>query len=314
MPTLNINDVKSSLSFLMSSMVDAGRQVMRETFGMQKPSWLSQTERFESFFSQLSADDSAVDNFKEKFIVPLFKSHEMDVTAPVIDSRDVIQDEFIKIKDDSTQLKLRKEPRGLFLHSDEGAALKSLFLPISEAYTSAVEMSLKNKQRNVMLPVRILLGFYSTLFYGLKDLPEHATHDELEHIRSNIKVLNEYMESLDTKDEDDTRDEGPMGLIKGLLGNVNFDQIGEMMNKVTSDEKASDEFKNVFSKMTEGIQGGKAPMDVMSDIIKEATEKGGVPAEQVSEATDAVQQLLPGLARLGEQPVDAEDVDKAKKD
>ena len=67
MPTLNINDVKSSLSFLMSSMVDSGRQAMREMFGMPKSTWLSQTERFESFFSQLSADDSAVHNFKEKF-------------------------------------------------------------------------------------------------------------------------------------------------------------------------------------------------------------------------------------------------------
>ena len=188
MPTLNINDVKSSLSFLMSSMIDSGRQAMREMFGMPKSTWLSQTERFESFFSQLSSDESALGNFKEKFIVPLYKKHELSFTGPIINEKDVIQDDFIKIKDDDTQLKLRKEPRGLFLHSDDGAALKSLYLPISEAYTSAVEMSMKNKQRNVMLPVRLLLGFYSTLFYSLKDLPEHATHVELESIRSNIKV------------------------------------------------------------------------------------------------------------------------------
>ena len=303
MPTIKINDVKSSVSFLMSSMVDAGRQMMRETFGMQKPSWLSQTERFESFFSQLCADDSAVENFKEKFVVSLFKKHELALTSPIINDSDVIQDEHIKIKDDSTQLKLRKEPRGLFLHSDEGAALKSLYLPISEAYTSAVEMSMKNKQRNVLLPVKILLGLYSTVFYSLKDSPEHATHDDVESIRSNIKVLNEYMESLDSKDEEQ-QDEGPMGLIKGLLGNVNFDQIGEMMNKVTNDEKASEEFKTVFDRMTQGIQGGKAPMDVMGDIIKEATEKASQPETQV----------LPGNARLGPQPVDSEDVDKPKSD
>tara|TARA_Y100000310_G_C20650176_1_gene798961 strand:- start:199 stop:1101 length:903 start_codon:yes stop_codon:yes gene_type:complete len=294
MPTLNINDVKSSLSFLMSSMVDSGRQAMREMFGMPKSTWLSQTERFESFFSQLSADDSAVDNFKEKFIVPLYKKHEIDFTAPIINSSDVIQDDFMKIKDDETQLKLRKDPRGLFLHSNDGAALKSLYLPVSEAYTSAVEASIKNKQRNVMLPVKILLGFYSTLFYSLKDLPEHATHSDLEAIRSNIKVLNEYMESLDTKDEPESQDEGPMGLIKGLLGNINFDQIGDMMNKVTNDEQASEEFKSVFDRMTQGIQGGKAPMDVMGQIIKEATEKSEQPEEETA--------LLPGLARLGEQP------------
>ena len=285
MSGVNINDVKSSLHFLMGSMVDTGRSVMRETFGMQKPSWLSQTERFESFFSQLCEDSSAVDNFRDKFIVPLFKSNELAVTGKIINDSDVIQDEFIKVKDDE-QLRLRKTPRGLFLHSDEGAALKSLYLPISEAYTSAVEMSMKHKQRNVMLPVKILLGFYSMIFYSLKDCPEQASHDDVESVRSNIKILKEYMDSLDEKDEPEDKEEGPMGMIKNLLGNVNFDQIGEMMNKVTSDETASAEFKQVFDKMTQGIQSGQAPMDVMGDIIKQATSQ----AEQPSLPQEAIQE------------------------
>ena len=271
MTTVNINSLTSSLTFLMSSMVDAGRHTMRDTFGMQKPNWLSQTERFESFFSQLSSDQTAVDNFRDKFIIPLFATNQLQITNKIINDSDVIQDGFVKIKDD-TQLRLRRTPMGLFLHSDDGAALKSLYLPISEAYTSAVEISMKNKERNVMIPVKILLGFYSMFFYGLKDAPEHAIHDDIEAIRSNITVLNEYMESLDEREEP-SNDGGPMDMIKGLLGNVNFDQIGDMMNKVTNDEQASQEFKQVFNKMTSGIESGKGPMDVMSDIIKEATER-----------------------------------------
>ena len=85
MATVNINSITSSLVFLMSSMVDTGRQVMMETFGMQKPSWLSQTERFESFFSQLSSEQSAVDNFSEKFIIPLFKTNELSIPGKTID-------------------------------------------------------------------------------------------------------------------------------------------------------------------------------------------------------------------------------------
>lgn len=271
MTTININSLTSSLNFLMSSMIDAGRHTMRETFGMQKPSWLSQTERFESFFSQLSSGQGAVDNFRDKFVIPLYQSNEIEITSRIINDSDVIQDEFIKVKDD-TQLRLRKTPKGLFLHSDEGDALKSLYLPISEAYTSSVEMSMKNKQRNVLLPVKILLGFYSMMFYSLKDTPEHASQLVVESIRTNIKILNEYMESLDEKEESSNDDGGPMDMIKSLLGNVNFDQIGDMMNKVTNDEAASQEFKQVFNKMTDGIQSGKAPMDVMGDIIKQATE------------------------------------------
>ena len=138
MATININSLSSSLNFLMSSMIDAGRHTMRETFGMQKPSWLSQTERFESFFSQLSSEQSAVDNFRDKFVIPLFSANLLQITGKIINDSDIIQDEFIKIKND-TQLRLRKAPKGLFLHSNDGNALKSLYLPISEAYTSAVE-------------------------------------------------------------------------------------------------------------------------------------------------------------------------------
>ena len=282
MTGMNIDSVKSAFQFLMASMVDVGRNVMAETFGKQKPQWLSQTERFESFFSQVSEDETAVDSFKDKFVVPFFQSHEMSVTGKIINDSDVIQDEFIKIKDDD-KLRLRKTPRGIFFHSDDGAALKSLFLPVSEAYTVAVELSMKNKQRNVMSPVKILLGFYSTLFYGLKDSPQHATHDDIEAIRDNIKILKEYMDSLDDKEEDSPSDQGPMGMIKSLLGNVNFDQIGEMMNKVTNDESASAEFKQVFDKMTQGIQSGQAPMDVMGDIIKQASEPKEGTLEKIEE-------------------------------
>ena len=293
MTSVNINDVKSSLSFLMSAMVDTGRAVMTETFGMQKPSWLSQTERFESFFSQLSVDESGVDSFRDRFVVPLFTANKESVTSRIINDSDVIQDQFIKVKEDDTHLRLSRSPRGLYLHSDEGAALKSLYLPISEAYTNAVEMSMKHKQRNVMFPVKILLGFYSMMFYSLKDVPEHTSHEDVESFRENVKVLKEYMDSLDEKEEPADQDDGPMGMIKNLLGNVNFDQIGDMMNKVTNDEAASAEFKQVFDKMTSGIQNGQAPMDVMGSIIKEATTKA---------TEDAALQELPPLDETTSQP------------
>ena len=134
-----------------------------------------------------------------------------------------------------------------------------------------------------MIPVKILLGFYSMFFYSLKDSPENATHSEMEAIKLNVTVLNEYMESLDEREETSNDNGGPMDMIKNLLGNVNFDQIGDMMNKVTNDEHASEEFKQVFNKMTSGIESGKGPMDVMSDIIREATENANVTGDTTQE-------------------------------
>ena len=78
---MKATDLQTSMSVLMTSMVDTGRKVMCDTFGMQKPRWLSQTERFESFFSQLSEDDTGLENFKAKFVVPLFQQCGDDATV-----------------------------------------------------------------------------------------------------------------------------------------------------------------------------------------------------------------------------------------
>ena len=279
------------MSVLMSSMVDVGRKVMCETFGMQKPRWLSQTERFESFFSQLSADDAGLDNFKTKFVAPFFASHTLDLTCSIINTEDVIQDEFIKVKSSST-LTLKTTPDGLYLHNADGQALKSLYLPLSNAYTSAVEMAIKDKQKNVDLPVKILLGLYGMLYYGLEG-NDDVLGTDLESLKANISVLEEYMEEISVDKEEpsqsSTRND-PMGMIKNLLGNVNFDQIGQMMEKVTNDKEASSEFKEVFGKMTAGIQGGKAPLDVMSEIIKDATETHESTAEPTEAAPEAIEE------------------------
>ena len=290
---MKVTDLQSSMSVLMTSMVDVGRKVMCETFGMQKPRWLSQTERFESFFSQLSADDAGLENFKTKFVAPFFRSHSLDLTCSIINTDDVIQDEYIKVKTSAT-LTLKTTPEGLYLHNADGQALKSLYLPLSNAYTSAVEMAIKDKQKNVDFPVRILMGLYGMLYYGLQGNDE-VSESDLQSLKSNVTVLEEYLEEISVDKEEpvqrSTRND-PMGMIKNLLGNVNFDQIGQMMDKVTNDKEASSEFKEVFGKMTAGIQGGKAPLDVMSEIIKDATQNVDDSAEELTEPTQPAPEAI----------------------
>ena len=278
MPTIDINSVRSAVNFLMSTMVDAGRFLMRESFGSPKPNWLSQTEKFESFFSQIPEDSELMNNFKSQFVVPVFENNELSITNPIINSDDVIQDNFLKIKEDN-QFKLKNTPRGIFLSSSEGGSnLKNMFLPISEAYTVAVEISMKNRNRDMTIPVKILLGLYSTMFYSLRGSDNGSSLDSL---KSNIRVLNEYLDSMDEPETSVQQDEGPLGMIKNILGNFNFDQIGDMMNKVTEDEQTNKEFGEVFTKMTEAIKSGKPPLDAMGDIIKEATAAAATEPEKI---------------------------------
>lgn len=267
---LSVKSLRDSMTLLLSSMIDAGRRSMCDNFGSSKPSWLSQTERFESFFSQLSENKDACNNFRRKFVIPLFTSHTDMFSRAIISNNDVIQDDFIKIKDD-TDFKLRRTPRGLYMHNKDGESLKSLYLPISEAYTNAVDLSAKDKHRNISMPVKILLGLYSCLFFALKEDDEVLVEEEsLTAVKRNVEILNEFLQSLDTKEEETEEDTGPMGMVKNMMKGFNFDKIGEMMKTVTADENANKEFNEVFSKMSQGLQSGKAPLDLMNQIITDA--------------------------------------------
>ena len=267
---LSVKSLRDSMTLLLSSMIDAGRRSMCDNFGSSKPSWLSQTERFESFFSQLSENKDACNNFRRKFVIPLFTSHTDMFSRAIISDNDVIQDDFIKIKDDA-DFKLRRTPRGLYLHNKDGESLKSLYLPISEAYTNAVDLSAKDRHRNISMPVKILLGLYSCLFFALKEDDEVLVEEEsLTAVKRNVEILNEFLQSLDTKEEETEEDTGPMGMVKNMMKGFNFDKIGEMMKTVTADENANKEFNEVFSKMSQGLQSGKAPLDLMNQIITDA--------------------------------------------
>ena len=283
------------MTLLLNSMVDAGRRSMCDNFGSSKPSWLSQTERFESFFSQLSENKDACNNFRKKFVIPLFVSHTDMFSRKIISDNDVIQDDFIKIKDD-VDFKLRRTPRGLYLHSKDGDSLKSLYLPISEAYTNAVDLSAKDKHRNISMPVKILLGLYSCLFFALKEDDEVLVEEEsLSAIKRNVEILNEFLQSLDTKEEEPEEESGPMGMVKNMMKGFNFDKIGEMMKTVTADENANKEFNEVFSKMSQGLKSGKAPLDLMNQII---TDAGKSLKEESTE--EAVKELV-GLTQRTEE-------------
>ena len=113
----------------------------------------------------------------------------------------------------------------------------------------------------------------------LKEDDEVLVEEEsLTAVKRNVEILNEFLQSLDTKEEETEEDTGPMGMVKNMMKGFNFDKIGEMMKTVTADENANKEFNEVFSKMSQGLQSGKAPLDLMNQIITDAEKRfeGGI--------------------------------------
>ena len=259
-----VSDFKSSMSFLIDSMLETLNFVSRGRIMLGKQPYHVQTEKFSSFYDKVSEDEGLLRNLQTKVVVPVFNTHSMSFLNPLVGADGKVADEFLKCQkkdEDSSEFKIKTVPEGIYFQ------IAKVFLPVSEVYTEAVRVSVERKGENLPFPKKILLGFYSVIFHAIR---EETADDQLEMINENRKVLAESLESCDDTPQR-TQESGPMGMIKNLLGNIDFNQIGEMMQKVSGDENSSKEFGEVFGKISETIKGGGNPLEAMGDIIKQVS-------------------------------------------
>lgn len=259
-----ISDFKSSISFLISSMLETMSHVAGERIMSGKQPHHVQTEKFSSFFDKISDNEEMLTNLSKKVVVPVFNTHSISLLSPLIGADGRVEDAFLKVekdKEEDSSFKIKTTPDGVFFQ------ISKVFLPISQVYTDAVRIAVSRKNENLPYPNKILLGLYSTVFHSIKDT---TPADQLEIIESNVKTL---VDSLDSYEEPvaPKREAGPMGMIKSILGNIDFNQIGDMMQKVSGDEKSSKEFGEVFGRISDTIKSGGNPLEAMNDIIKQVT-------------------------------------------
>ena len=266
-------DFKSSMSFLVDSMLQTLSYISRGSIMMGKQPYHVQTEKFSSFFDKVSEDETLLQNLQSKVVLPVFTTHSMSFLSPLIDADGKVSDEFLKVSKDSEEddgsFKIKTVPKGIYFQ------VSKVFLPISEVYTEAVKVCVERKGENLPYPNKILLGLYSVIFHAIR---ETTPADQLEIITENRNVLAESIESCDETPRAAT-DSGPMGMIKNILGNIDFNQIGDMMQKVSGDEKSSKEFGEVFGKISDTIKTGGNPLDAMGDIIKQVSMQAAMDDE-----------------------------------
>jgi len=260
-----VSDFRTSMTFLIDSMMQTFYFSARGQMMASKPGWAVQVEKFSSLFDKIKDNQEMVDNMKQRVVASFFREHTFSLANRLINDDGTVDDSFLKLdkgeEDDGDSYKIRTQPKGLYLQ------VSKVFLPLSEVYTEAVRLCVANRGQNLPFPNRILLGLYSSIYYSVVG---DVDADQVAVIKDNIKTLKESLEVCN--EVKPTRTEGgPVDMIKNLLGNINFDQIGDMMSKVTGDEKSSKEFGEVFGKISDTIKSGGNPLDAMGDIIKQAT-------------------------------------------
>ena len=297
-----VSDFKSSMTFLIDSMLETLSYVSRGRIMMGKQACHVQTEKFSSFFEKVSEDDLLLENLQKKVVVPLFNTNSMSFLSPLIDANGKVSDDFLKCQkreeEDDGSFKIRTNPDGIYFQ------ISKVFLPVSEVYTEAVKACVERKGENLPYPNKILLGLYSVIFHSIRETTEQ---DQLDVINDSRKILAESLESCDETPRSGS-ESGPMGMIKNLLGNIDFNQIGDMMQKVSGDEKSSKEFGDVFSKISDSIKTGGNPLEAMGDIIKEVSAQaamGGERGEIDEEEPQALETVEEGETEVPGEPTEA---------
>jgi len=260
----SVGDFYSSLNFLTESIIETFSFISSDQVLYNKPKWVVQTEKFQSFLLKIKDDDSVKENLKKKIVLPVYQDYSVSFLGKLIEDSGKVNDEFLKIsKEEEPEFKINPNPNGLHFK------ISNLFLPVSEAYTEAVKSSIEKKKQNPPYPIEILLGLYTTFYYSINEEADFETQKPI--FEENVKVLMESLESYDTSRKPQAMEGGPMVMIKNMLGNIDMNQIGEMMKKVSGDQESNKEFGEVFGKITDVIKSGGNPLEAMGDIIKEAT-------------------------------------------
>lgn len=286
-----VADFTSSMTFLIDSMLETLNFVSSGHIISNKPSHTVQTEKFYSFYEKVASSQSSdrqvlIDNLQSKVVSPVYDQYSLNFLNQLVSDEGKVEDSFLKVSPaDRDSLKIRTTPEGLYFQ------ISKVFLPVSEVYTEAVRVSLQHKGENLPFPNKILLGLYSTIHHAVRD---RLDRDMNNYFVENIRTLKE---SLDVCDEVKPTpvDQGPMGLIKNMLGNIDFNQIGDMMSKVSGDEKSSKEFSEVFGRLSDTIKSGGNPLEVMGDIIKQATVDAAEQGQQGEDTTGEDTEEAPPL-------------------
>lgn len=259
-----IKSFNGSVSFLVDTMIQAGKHIFQREAMISKPSWLIQSEKFSSFFDRIKRKEEALDKLKTDVFRPVYENYEGDFNCSLVNSDNVVSDDFLKVKDSEVTDVLKvPQPEGLFFKADK------LYLPFSEVYTQILAFNKSHGIKNSAYPILLLIGLYSSVFNAVKEKETQTTH---EVFKANIQILLDSLEGCDGVPKR-RQENNSMNMLQNIMGNFDFKQLSDMMGKVTGDEKASKEFGEVFGKMTESIKQGKNPLESMGDIIKTASAR-----------------------------------------
>lgn len=246
-----ISNLQKSLGWFVRGLQLSCNTMMKGVKFSDKPEYIKKTEAFVEVVIDdiVMKDKEKLENFRAKFLKPIYDHNYTDIIAKVIPSEGKVNDKFVK---EGMEIRVGKN-----------------VLPISEIYTN-ITKHVKDKNLRTIHAPRILLGFFAVMFY--------TVHKE--ESKETLDMISENMDSLINTIEDMLRPPTPPGGgVMDMLKNFNPGNISEMFNKMGQDPRMSEEFKKAHGKVAE-ILKSENPTEVMKELFNEMSVHAAAAQEE----------------------------------
>lgn len=253
-----ISNLPKSLGWFVRSLNLACNTMMKGVKFSDKPEYIKKTESFIEVVIEeiVLKDKEKLENFRSKFLKPIYDEHYTDIIAKVIPSEGKANDKFFK----------------------EGLEIKvgSNVLPISEIYVNITKHVKEKSIKSIHAP-KILLGFFAVMFYTVIK----------EESKETLDMISENMDSMISIIEDLLRPPTPpSGGMMDMLRNFNPGKMSEMFSQMGQDPRMSEEFKKAHGKVTEILKSDN-PSEAMGALFKEMSMHAAMAQEENPQASAA---------------------------
>lgn len=281
---------KEAMEFMIKSILELGSHNLSDI----KPSWLSDTERFRSFFHQITKAGK-IDTAKQKICTTFFVNNQENLIKPVSSSDGRLNDSFLKYDTDVSKSAIRSKTtrRGLYL------TFGGVFLPISEAYVKSINV-VENSEHNLPHRIKILGSLYCLMYHTVKDIKDHVefelepgsifsayvSENDKKALRNNMEQLLDSLEGYDSI-------KPKSNIFSNIFGSLGIDekQISEMAKNLLN----QGEIKNMIEPLMQQLSSGNFDMANLSSMAENLakTHTLNVSEEDFSEESSSITEAEP---------------------
>ena len=254
-----ISSLPKSMHYFTRALVQSCNTFSKGKRISEKPEFVTQTEEFNDFVVEISEKHGMKgwEKFHEKVLKNVYDLRYTDIINKIFEEEGKANDSFM-----SNHMEFRYGNK---------------VLPISIVYKTIIEHA---KTNPIFHPMKILLGFYSVMFYTAVMNKEPKT--DLDLISDNINLM---IDKLEEFARPPPQEGGFMNDMMSKFKNMDLGKATEMLESLSQNPHAPPDLKEHKMKLKD-VMKSPNPTERIGEFLKDTQEKMAKAAENLKRAQE----------------------------